>query len=55
MENYSNNDINNICFWMNNYPRKILGYKTPLEVLKEELNNNILFDKITNMQRTINV
>lgn len=55
MENYSNNDINNIFFWMNNYPRKILGYKTPLEVLKEELNNNILFDKITNMQRTINV
>ena len=55
MEDYSNNDINNICFWMNNYPRKILDYKTPLEVLKEELNNNILFDKITNMQRTINV
>lgn len=55
IENYSNNDINNICNWMNNYPRKILGYKTPLEVLKEELNNDLLFDKITNLQWTINV
>lgn len=55
MENYSNNELNHICFWMNNYPRKILGYKTPLEVLKEELNNNLLFDKITSIQETINV
>lgn len=55
IENYSNNELNRICSWMNNYPRKILGYKTPLEVLKEELNNNLLFDKITNIQETINV
>lgn len=55
IENYSNNELNHICSWMNNYPRKILGYKTPLEVLKEELNNNLLFDKITSIQETINV
>ena len=40
---------------MNNYPRKILDYKTPLEVLKDELNNDLLFDKIANIQKAINV
>lgn len=54
IENYSTNDINNICNWMNNYPRKILNYLTPQEVLQKELNNDELFDKITNMQKAIN-
>ena len=36
IENYSDQEINNICDWMNNYPRKILNYKTPLEALLEE-------------------
>ena len=39
---------------MNNYPRKILGYKTPKEVLEIELNNKKLFDKIINIQKAIN-
>ncbi len=55
IENYSNDELNRICFWMNNYPRKILGYLTPLEALKKELNNNILFDKIKNIQNAVNV
>ena len=38
IENYSNEDINKIADWMNNYPRKILNYKTPLECLLEEFN-----------------
>ena len=55
IENYSNEEINNICNWMNNYPRKILDYQTPLEVLKKELNNDTLFDKIINIQNAVNV
>ena len=55
IEYYTNSDINGICNWMNNYPRKILGYYSPLEVLKKELNNNTLFDKITNIQNVVNV
>lgn len=55
IENYSVNEINNICHWMNNYPRKILNYFTPQEVLEKELNNPKLFDKIVNIQKAINV
>lgn len=55
IENYSVNEINNICHWMNNYPRKILNYFTPQEVLEKELNNPKLFDKIINIQKAINV
>ena len=55
IENYSNDEINNICNWMNNYPRKILNYQTPLEVLRKELNNDKLFDKIINIQNAVNV
>lgn len=55
IENYSNKQINDICNWMNNYPRKILNYQTPLEVLKKELNNDKLFDKIINIQNAVNV
>lgn len=39
IENYSNKEINDIANWMNNYPRKIFGYKTPIEMLREEIKN----------------
>lgn len=39
---------------MNNYPRKIFNYKTPIEMLKEELNNEKLFNKIINIQKELN-
>ena len=55
IENYTIKEINNICHWMNNYPRKVLNYFTPKEVLEKELNNSELFDKITNIQEAINV
>lgn len=54
IENYTTNQINNICNWMNNYPRKILNYNTPKEMLEKELNNKNLFDKIVNIQKAIN-
>lgn len=54
IENYTTNQINNICDWMNNYPRKILNYHTPKEMLEKELNNKKLFDKIINIQKAIN-
>lgn len=55
IENYTTEEINNICHWMNNYPRKILNYFTPKELLEKELNNPLLFDRITNIQEAINV
>lgn len=55
VENYTVNEINNICYWMNNYPRKVLNYLTPKEALEKELNNQKLFDKIINIQEAINV
>lgn len=54
IENYTPDQINKICNWMNNYPRKILNYQTPQEYLKKELNNNNLFNKIINIQKAIN-
>lgn len=47
LENYTHKDIKSISNWMNNYPRKIFNYSTPLELIKEELikilpNNHIL-------------
>ena len=54
IENYSNKDIEDIANWMNNYPRKIFGYKTPIEMLKEEINDNNLFNKIINIQKELN-
>lgn len=54
IENYSNKDINDIANWMNNYPRKIFGYKTPIEMLKEEINDDNLFNKIINIQKELN-
>lgn len=55
IENYTVKEINDICHWMNNYPRKVLNYSTPQEVLQKELNNKKLFDKIINIQEAINV
>ena len=55
IENYTVKEINDICHWMNNYPRKVLKYFTPQEVLQKELNNKKLFDKIINIQEAINV
>jgi len=55
IENYTVKEINDICHWMNNYPRKVLDYFTPQEVLQKELNHQKLFDKIINIQEAINV
>lgn len=54
IENYSNKEINDIANWMNNYPRKIFGYKTPNEKLKEEIKDDNLFNKIINIQKELN-
>jgi len=54
IENYSFKDINDIASWMNNYPRKKLNYYTPSEVLKKELNNDKLYNKIIEIQKKIN-
>ena len=54
IENYSYKDINKITDWMNNYPRKILNYKTPLEALQEEFNDKIILNKIYKLQEKIN-
>ena len=39
LENYSEEEITNICDIMNNTPRKCLGYRTPNEVLQEHRAN----------------
>jgi IS30 family transposase len=36
----SNEEIERIEHWMNNYPRKILGYKTPEQMRQEYFQNN---------------
>lgn len=54
IENYSLDDINKIAEWMNNYPRKILNYKTPLEALLEEFNDKSVINKIYKLQEKIN-
>ena len=54
IENYSNKQINDIVEWMNNYPRKILNYKTPLEALIEELNDKTIINKFLNLQEKLN-
>lgn len=54
IENYLYKDINNITNWMNNYPRKILNYKTPLECLLEEFNDKSIINKIYKLQEKIN-
>lgn len=54
IENYSYDDINKIVEWMNNYPRKILNYKTPLEALLEEFNDKSVINKIYKLQEKVN-
>lgn len=54
IENYSFDDINKIAEWMNNYPRKILNYKTPLEALLEEFNDKSVINKIYKLQEKVN-
>lgn len=39
---------------MNNYPRKIFGYKSPFEMLGEEINDDNLFNTIINIQKKLN-
>ena len=54
IENISNEQINNIAYWMNNYPRKILDYKTPLEAMLEEFNDKTIINKFYKLQEKIN-
>ena len=54
IENYSCEDINNIANWMNNYPRKSLNYKTPLEAVLEEFNDKSILNKIYKLQEVVN-
>ena len=39
---------------MNNYPRKILNYKTPFKALQEEFNDKSILNKIYKLQEKIN-
>ncbi len=54
IENYTSDEIYKIARWMNNYPRKSLNYLSPVEVLKKELNDDELYNKIVDMQKKIN-
>lgn len=54
IENFSFEDINNIANWMNNYPRKKLNYKTPLEAFLEEFDDKNIINKIYKLQEKIN-
>lgn len=54
IENISNKEINKIADWMNNYPRKILGYKTPLECVLDEFNDKSIINKFYKLQEKIN-
>ena len=54
IENYSFEDINKITDWMNNYPRKSLNYKTPLEALLEEFDDKSTINKIYKLQQVVN-
>ena len=54
IENYNFEDINNIADWMNNYPRKSLNYKTPLEAVLEEFNDKSIINKIYKLQESVN-
>lgn len=54
IENISNKQINKIADWMNNYPRKILGYKTPLECILEEFDDKSIINKFYKIQEKVN-
>ena len=55
IENYTDDELNNIANWMNNYPRKILNYKTPLEALLEEFNDKAIINKFYKLQEKVNI
>jgi len=55
IEDISNKEINKIAEWMNNYPRKILGYKTPLECVLEEFEDKSIINKFYKLQEKINI
>ena len=54
IENISDEQINNIANWMNNYPRKILDYKTPLECILEEFEDKSIINKFYKIQEKVN-
>lgn len=54
IESFSCSDINYIASWMNNYPRKVLNYKTPLEAFLEEFNDKSIINKIYKLQDSVN-
>lgn len=54
LEEYTFEEINKIVDWMNNYPRKILNYKTPLEALLEEFDDKSIINKIYKLQEKVN-
>jgi len=54
INDYCFEEINDIAKWMNNYPRKILNYKTPLEALLEEFEDKAVINKIYKLQEKVN-
>ena len=54
IENISDEQINNIANWMNNYPRKILDYKTPLECILKEFEDKSIINKFYKIQEKVN-
>lgn len=54
IEKYSYDDVNKIVDWMNNYPRKILDYRTPLEAVMEEFNDVKVLNKLYKIQEKVN-
>lgn len=55
IESLSDQQLNDISSWMNNYPRKILNYKTPLEALLEEFDDKSIINKFYKLQDKVNV
>lgn len=54
IESISDDKLNKIASWMNNYPRKILNYKTPLEALLEEFDDKSIINKFYKLQEKVN-
>lgn len=54
IELFSNDDINEIDKWMNDYPRKSLGYKSPLEKIQEEFDDKSILNKLYKIQEKVN-
>lgn len=54
IETVSDQQLNQITSWMNNYPRKILNYKTPLEALLEEFDDKSIINKFYKLQDKVN-